>query len=102
MSLDQHKALELFAAGSATLTNYSTLANDGGKDKLKLGEWRYDAASKKYLITLDGEAIAYSLISPDHISTCMLIKGELATADLTASWFSFEDDPGDYVDPHDR
>jgi hypothetical protein len=84
MSLDESKGLELTDGGNATLTDYSEV---GDKITEEHGEWKYDAVSKKYLVTLKGETVAYSLVSPDHIVTCMLIKGDAATADLTASWF---------------
>lgn len=100
LSFDQHKGLELAGDGVATMADYS--ADEDGH-LLRHGEWRYDAGAKKYSITLDGETNDYSLVSPDHIGTCMLIKGDIAAADLIASWFSTHDiEEPDYGGPYDR
>jgi hypothetical protein len=68
------------------------------------GVWNYDAGSKRYLITLDGETTSYALLSRGDPTTCILVKGDLGTADLRASWFSFpsKDDVPDYDYEPDR
>jgi len=62
-----------------------------GKDETRLAEgtWDYDAASKRYIMTLSGQKASYSLISRGDPVTCILYKGDPGAADLRASWFSF-------------
>jgi len=59
------------------------------------GAWAYDSASKRYLVTLNGEKTVYTLVARGDPTTCILFKGEFEAADLRASWFSFpvNDDP---------
>jgi hypothetical protein len=64
------------------------------------GTWSFDASTKRYPVTFEGETTAYSLFSPEDSTTCMLIKGSLDAADLRHSWFSFPDpDPPEHPDP---
>jgi hypothetical protein len=49
----------------------------------------YDAESKRYTVTLDGEVANYTLLTRGDPTTCLLVKGDLGNADLRQSWFSF-------------
>ena len=62
--------------------------SEEGKDRLSKGEWRHDEATTQYAITINGETTSYSLFSTDDINTCMLFKGDIASADLRKSWFT--------------
>ena len=53
------------------------------------GAWSYDAASKRYVVRLNGETTTYTLVARGEPVTCILYKGDLGSADLRASWFSF-------------
>jgi hypothetical protein len=59
----------------------------------------------RYRIVLGSQAASYALAKPPDSHTCILVAGDLTTADLTTSWFSvFDDrriDPWD-GDPHER
>jgi hypothetical protein len=103
VSLDMQRALELSEDGGATLTDLTAPKNDRIEHAVH-GEWRFDAASKKYSVTLDAQIVIYSLVSRESIATCILVKGDLGAADLTASWFSIQEDndPGADIDPYDR
>ena len=70
--------------------------NEEGKDRLSNGEWRYDEATTQYAITINGETTSYSLFSTDDINTCMLFKGDIASADLRESWFTTMGSPDEY------
>jgi hypothetical protein len=52
------------------------------------GRWTYDANSTRYQVHLSDGAETYSLASIEHTGHCMLIKGDLNSANLNASWFS--------------
>jgi len=105
VSIDGSKELRLSERHIATLYDKS-LAKDGklSENRGVLGAWSFDDRSKKYLLSLAGTTNAYTLLSPEQVNTCMLIKGNLESADLRESWFSAEqDDPGDDDrDPGDR
>ena len=70
------------------------------------GTWSYDAGSKRYSVTLDGEKTIYTLVSRGEPTTCILFMGELGAADLRRSWFSFPSADGipdyGYEFPEDR
>jgi hypothetical protein len=57
------------------------------------GTWSFDEISKRYSVTLNGLTTDYLMLSPEDVSTCMLIKGDLEAADLRGSWFSKSDEP---------
>jgi hypothetical protein len=105
VSIDGSKELLLSEEHIATLYDKS-LAKDGKSNENigVLGAWSFDDQSKKYFVSLAGTTNAYTLLSPEQVSTCILIKGNLESADLQESWFSAEeDDPGDYdSNPGDR
>jgi hypothetical protein len=63
------------------------------------GSWSFDESTSKYAITVRNESITYSVVAPGGGDNCMLIKGDLATADLPRSWFYSRgevDDQSDY------
>src|SRR5262249_36250296 len=100
-SLDEKKSLSLSENGQASLQ----AEDQDGKISFANGEWRYEAASKRYSITLNGETTTYALLSRGEPMTCILFKGPLAAADLTSSWFSFpsrEEDMRDFDYRPDR
>jgi hypothetical protein len=70
--------------------------SEEGKGPLSKGEWRYDEATTQYAITINGETTSYSLFSTDDINTCMLVKGDIASADLRESWFTTISSPDQY------
>jgi hypothetical protein len=62
------------------------------------GSWAFDESTGKYIVTVDGEAITYSAVAPGDGDNCMLIKGDLRTADLPRSWFYSRADLDDQTD----
>jgi hypothetical protein len=60
-----------------------------GESDIAQGVWSYDAATKRYALTLKGETTTYTFLSRGDPVTCILYKGHLDSADLRASWFSF-------------
>jgi hypothetical protein len=54
----------------------------------KEGTWSFDEISKKYLIVLNGETTTYLLVIPEGGGMCMLIAGDVQSADLRQSYFS--------------
>jgi hypothetical protein len=104
-SLDDKKNLTLTEDQGAELMEAAPDENDAPTESKKLqGRWGYDAGSKRYSITLNGDTATYTLISRGEPATCILVKGDLDTADLRASWFSFpsNDDVLDYDYEPDR
>jgi hypothetical protein len=101
-SLDGTKELDLFDDQLAVF--YEESKNDRGKGRMVEGTWAFDQSAKKYEVTIDGATTIYSIMTPERTAICMLVKGDPAAADLTASWFSIQEDndSGDYVDPHDH
>ena len=61
----------------------------GQKDVTIDGTWSFDETSKRYAVSLKGETTVYSVIRPENSYTCLLIKGDLESANLRQSWFSF-------------
>jgi hypothetical protein len=106
MSLDEKKSLHLSEDGKASLEDRSQAKDDGGGGNIRFveGEWRYDAASHRYALTLDGETAIYGLVSGGEPTTCVLFNGDIGAADLRASWFSFpsDEDMRDYNYGPDR
>jgi hypothetical protein len=60
-----------------------------GESDIAQGVCSYDAAAKRYALTLKGETTKYTLLSRGDPVTCILYKGDLDSADLRASWFSY-------------
>jgi hypothetical protein len=89
-SLDDKKNLALTEEQGVELVE-SDLDENGvaTENRLLQGRWSYDATSKRYSVTLDGDTTTYTLLSRGDPTTCILVKGDLGTADLRASWFSF-------------
>jgi hypothetical protein len=89
ISFDGNKKLTLSHDQQVELWDHS-LRNktDPDRDVMK-GNWRYDRGSKRYLITLRAQTAAYRLIRPP--GSCVLLKGELAAANLEESWFAARD-----------
>jgi hypothetical protein len=63
-------------------------SNDGDKNKIIDGEWSFDEGTKRYAITLNGATTIYSVVQWDNSNTCLLINGDLNSANLRESWFS--------------
>ncbi len=57
------------------------------------GTWSFDEISKRYSVIFNGVTTDYLMLFPEDVNTCMLIKGDLETADLRGSWFSKSDEP---------
>jgi hypothetical protein len=98
-SLDEAMELELSADQRAELRGNAPL-KEGSDPQRRIidGVWSYDAGSKRYAITLNGDTTTYSLLARGEPTTCILFKGDIRAADLIESWFSFptNDDPRDY------
>jgi hypothetical protein len=62
------------------------------------GSWAFDESTGKYTVTVNGEAITYSAVAPGDGDNCMLIIGDLRTADLSRSWFYSRADLDDQTD----
>ena len=86
-SLDGARELKFFENQNAEMWDHSSLKE--GESDIAQGVWSYDAATKRYALTLKGETTTYTLLSRGDPVTCILYKGHLDSADLRASWFSF-------------
>jgi hypothetical protein len=86
-SLDDARELRFFENQNAEIWDHSSLKE--GESDIAQGVWSYDAATKRYALTLKGETTTYTLLSRGDPVTCILYKGNLDSADLRASWFSF-------------
>jgi hypothetical protein len=86
-SLDETKEMTLSDNQAAKVEDVSS---PGDKDHKTIeGAWSYDAGSKRYAITLNGETTTYTLLARGEPTTCILFKGDIHAADLSESWFSF-------------
>jgi hypothetical protein len=66
------------------------------------GSWSFDESTTKYTVTVRDESVTYSVVAPGDGDNCMLIKGDLATADLPRRWFyspADVDDQSNYEPP---
>jgi hypothetical protein len=72
----------------------------GNETISKEGTWSFDEISKRYLVVLNGETTTYLLVSPEGGGMCMLIAGDVQSADLRQSWFSSLAD--DNHEPNDQ
>jgi hypothetical protein len=54
------------------------------------GKWSFDEPLKQYAITLSGVTTVYSVVQPENSHTCLLIKGDLNSANLRESWFALD------------
>jgi hypothetical protein len=72
----------------------------GNETISKEGTWSFDEISKRYLLVLNGETTTYLLVSPEGGGMCMLIAGDVQSADLRQSWFSSPAD--DNHEPDDQ
>ena len=105
------------AAGWESLSQCSVMASFDGKRHLSLdqnhlarieepdqpnvdGSWSFDKITGRYTITVNDEPVTYSVVTPGDGDSCMLIKGDLVTADLPRSWFYSRVDL-DYQDDRD-
>jgi hypothetical protein len=86
-SLDGARELKFFENQNAEMWDHSSLKE--GESDIAHGVWSYDAATKRYALTLKGETTTYTLLLRGDPVTCILYKGHLDSADLRASWFSF-------------
>ena len=95
VSLDGSKELNLFQNQRAVMYDKAK-KNERGKYITVDGTWGFEEATKLYTITLNGESENYSIAEPGQ-GLCMLVKGDLASADLRTSWFSLpvDGEPGD-------
>jgi hypothetical protein len=89
-SLDGEKELLLFE--NHFVRKYETT----GDRKSIEGTWSFDEDTQQYSVILDGVTTRNSLIRPRAAHFCMLINGNLETADLTRSWFTSDVDPRDF------
>jgi hypothetical protein len=98
LSLDRTKQLTLEIDGRAVLHDIRPVKpGEAPQDRTTNGAWRFDASSKRYSITFKDETTNYQLLASSDITTCVLVKGELDTANLLESWFAtIGDDAADY------
>jgi hypothetical protein len=97
-SLDEMKEMTLSDDQRAEFVDTSPLEDgEDPKSRIAEGVWSYDEGSKPYAITLNGQTTTYTLLARGEPTTCILFKGDLHAADLSASWFSFpsSDEPPD-------
>jgi hypothetical protein len=86
-SFDGTKRLTLLAKGGAS---YEEVKPEGAdQEATKEGKWSLEAAPNRYRIEVGEVERTYLLVKPTGSSGCLLIAGELRSADLTASWFFF-------------
>jgi hypothetical protein len=102
-------------AGWDGISNCSFMVSLDGKRRLSLSEnhfarieepdrtsteglWSFDQSTGKYTVTIHDESIIYSAVAPGDGDGCMLIRGDLATADLLRSWFYSRADLDDQSD----
>jgi hypothetical protein len=92
-SLDGKKELDLLENQRAVLYDKATKDARGQYPTFD-GSWTLTVDSQ-YAVTLGGALTAYLLIVPEHMQSCILVKGSRGTADLSASWFGgvIDEDP---------
>jgi hypothetical protein len=93
-SLDGKKELLLFKNHFARV--YETTSAHKEPMQMLEGTWSFDEGAQLYSVTLDGVTTKYAIIRPQAANFCMLINGNLETANLSGSWFSSDVDPGDF------
>jgi hypothetical protein len=88
ISLDGTKELFLDPQGQARIFDNAPLMKEGEPplDRGGDGYWRLGPSGKQYAVTIAGETKNYFLVSPSE-NICVLIAGDVAAADLRASWF---------------
>lgn len=98
LSLDRTKQLSLQSDGRAVLHDIKPVKpGEAAQDHTANGAWRFDASSKQYSITFKDKTTNYQLLANSDITACVLVKGELDTANLLESWFAIiDDDDADY------
>ena len=96
-SFDEKKEMTLSDDLTAKVEDMSRRAEgDGPGSKIVTeGAWRYDAGSKRYAITFNGDTTTFTLLARADSTSCILFKGDLRAADVSESWFSFPS-PEDY------
>jgi hypothetical protein len=91
-SFDGTKLLRLYEDHKAVIFDRDRWANDSGAsngERIK-GSWTFDEQSNLYRIMFGDMSNSYRLLTQDDVKTCMLVKGELAAANLKESWFSID------------
>jgi hypothetical protein len=96
-SLDGTKELHLSENSVAVM--YDKSKKENGKYRRFNGKWAFNEASKLYTVTLNGEPIAYSIVQPSGWGSCMLVKGDLRSVDLTTAWFAIPSENTGSSDP---
>jgi hypothetical protein len=83
-SLDGAKELMLYENHHVSVYDEKNAKDNTERDKNKTmdGEWSFDEALKRYAITLNGVTTVYSVVQPENSNTCLLVKGELNSANL--------------------
>jgi hypothetical protein len=62
------------------------------------GEWRFDKGTNLFAVIFDGVPKSYAMVEPGQGPICMLLMGDLRSADLQESWFSPTPDEGDRLE----
>jgi hypothetical protein len=96
ISFNGKEAMSFFDTGRVSIFR----DDDSASPKPVYGEWRFDAARSRYFVTFPGSSSTdYTVVSPEQSNSCVLVRGEVGTADLTESWFSAPDDADDDREP---
>jgi hypothetical protein len=64
------------------------------------GTWTYEPASDRYVVNVDGASQPYTLFDHDGVQVCLLVPGDITSANLETSWFS--NSRTDESDKYDR
>jgi hypothetical protein len=84
LMLDENHLARLY--GGANSKNIA----EGEQGRSIDGEWSFNETLKRYAITLNGVTTVYSVVQPENSHMCLLIKGDLNSANLRESWFSLD------------
>lgn len=92
-SFDGSKDLSLWDDGRAELYDNINKQQDAVE-----GEWRFDKGTNLFAVIFDGVPKSYAMVEPGQGPICMLLMGDLRSADLQESWFSPTPDEGDRLE----
>jgi hypothetical protein len=93
-SLDGSREIKLSENQNAEMWDHSSLKE--GESDIVQGMWRYDASSKRYAVTLNGETTTYTLVERDEPVTCVCtraILGRLTSAPVGSPFPAIDDTP---------
>jgi hypothetical protein len=94
-SFDGGKVLRFEDDGRVSM--WEVLANAKPKTD-RDGNWSFDEFARRYVVSFDKDVKSYNLQSFDDGKYCLLVNGDMQSANLKESWFSFSEDDDPYVD----